>query len=128
MIIKWNNNCWICFMVQWTRKPGICLQLNWTFEGQNGILLKFSHMYIYGLGAVECMSSPASQYSVLDAERIERVDDNTFKCYVYRLKFFALEVCLVLLVRVEEQPDVCCINLLFCKVCVYTLLTLLILH
>ncbi|WZZ37743.1 hypothetical protein YC2023_034002 [Brassica napus] len=28
--------------------------------------------------AVEYMSLPASQYSVLDAERIERVDDNTF--------------------------------------------------
>ncbi|XP_059628384.1 uncharacterized protein LOC132271123 isoform X2 [Cornus florida] len=63
----------------------------------------------------EYMSLPASQYSVLDAERIERVDDNTFRCYVYRLKFFAFEVCPVLLVRVEEQPNGCCINLLSCK-------------
>lgn len=62
------------------------------------------------------MSLPASQYSVLDAERIERVDDNTFRCYVYRFKFFAFEVCPVLLVRVEEQPDGCSINLLSCKV------------
>ncbi|KAJ6349954.1 hypothetical protein OIU78_006197 [Salix suchowensis] len=44
---------------------------------------------------LEYMSLPASQYSVLDAERIERVDDNTF--------------------RVEEQPDGCCIKLLSCK-------------
>ncbi|KDO45174.1 hypothetical protein CISIN_1g026771mg [Citrus sinensis] len=28
---------------------------------------------------IEYMSLPASQYSVLDAERIERVDDNTFR-------------------------------------------------
>ncbi|XP_044508185.1 uncharacterized protein LOC123227454 isoform X2 [Mangifera indica] len=61
------------------------------------------------------MSLPASQYSVLDAERIERVDDNTFRCYVYRLKFFAFEVCPVLLVRVEEQPNGCSINLVSCK-------------
>lgn len=65
------------------------------------------------------MSLPASQYSVLDAERIERVDDNTFRCYVYRIKFFAFEVCPVLLVRVEEQPKGCCIKLLSCKVCFY---------
>lgn len=64
---------------------------------------------------IEYMSLPASQYSVLDAERIERVDENTFRCYVYRIKFFAFEVCPVLLVRVEEQPDGCCIRLLSCK-------------
>ncbi|KAI5344340.1 PREDICTED: DUF1997 [Prunus dulcis] len=63
----------------------------------------------------EYMSLPASQYSVLDAERIERVDENTFRCYVYRFKFFAFEVCPVLLVRVEEQPNGSCIKLLSCK-------------
>ncbi|KAK6933463.1 Protein of unknown function DUF1997 [Dillenia turbinata] len=64
---------------------------------------------------IEYMSLPASQYSVLDAERIERVDDNTFRCYVYRFKFFNFEVCPVLLVKVEEQPNGCCIKLLSCK-------------
>ncbi|KAF7132144.1 hypothetical protein RHSIM_Rhsim09G0145300 [Rhododendron simsii] len=63
----------------------------------------------------EYMSLPASQYSVLDAQRIERVDDNTFRCYVHTFKFFAIEVCPVLLVRVEEQPNGCCIKLLSCK-------------
>ncbi|KAF3434104.1 hypothetical protein FNV43_RR25207 [Rhamnella rubrinervis] len=63
----------------------------------------------------EYMSLPASQYSVLDAERIERVDDNTFRCYVYKFKFFAFEVCPVLLVKVEVQPNGCCIKLLSCK-------------
>ncbi|KAF5192572.1 putative RAP release 2, galactose-binding-like domain protein [Thalictrum thalictroides] len=64
---------------------------------------------------IEYMSLPASQYSVLDAERIERVDESTFRCYVTRIKFFAFEVCPVLLVRVEEQPNGCCIRLLSCK-------------
>ncbi|KAJ6892519.1 hypothetical protein NC651_025654 [Populus alba x Populus x berolinensis] len=68
-----------------------------------------------GRPLMEYMSLPASQYSVLDAERIERVDDSTFRCYVYRFKFFAFEVCPVLLVRVEEQPNGCCIKLLSCK-------------
>ncbi|XP_022992977.1 uncharacterized protein LOC111489142 isoform X1 [Cucurbita maxima] len=63
----------------------------------------------------EYMSLPASQYSVLDAERIERIDDCTFRCYVYRFKFFAFEVCPVLIVRVEVQPNGCCIKLLSCK-------------
>lgn len=61
------------------------------------------------------MALPASQYSVLDAQRIERIDDNTFRCYVYRLKFFSFEVCPVLVVRVEEEPYGCCIRLLSCK-------------
>ncbi|CAI0442525.1 unnamed protein product [Linum tenue] len=70
---------------------------------------------LVGNFVAEYMSLPASQYSVLDAERIERVDDNTFRCYVYRFKFFNFEVCPVLLVKVEEQPYGCCINLLSCK-------------
>lgn len=62
------------------------------------------------------MRLPASQYSVLDAERIERVDDNTFRCYVYKVKFFNFEMCPVLLVRVDEEPFGCSINLLSCEV------------
>eukprot|EP00271_Cylindrocystis_brebissonii_P015471 TRINITY_DN38374_c0_g1_i1.p1 TRINITY_DN38374_c0_g1~~TRINITY_DN38374_c0_g1_i1.p1 ORF type:complete len:312 (+),score=43.06 TRINITY_DN38374_c0_g1_i1:238-1173(+) len=62
----------------------------------------------------EYMSLPVSQYSVLDAERIERVDDITFKCYVQSLKFLNFEVTPVLLVRVDPQPNGCCIRLLSC--------------
>ncbi|CAN0826040.1 hypothetical protein LINGRAPRIM_LOCUS2153 [Linum grandiflorum] len=68
-----------------------------------------------GRPLIDYMSLPASQYSVLDAERIERIDDDTFRCYVYRFKFFNFEVCPVLLVKVEEQPNGCCIKLLSCK-------------
>ena len=38
------------------------------------------------------MVLPASQYSVLDAQRIERLDEDTFRCYVGGLKLFSLEV------------------------------------
>lgn len=62
----------------------------------------------------EYMRLPASQYSVLDAERIERIDDSTFRCYVHRLQFFALEVCPVLLLNVKLVEDGCCISLLSC--------------
>nr|AFK45801.1 unknown [Medicago truncatula] len=64
---------------------------------------------------IEYMRLPASQYSVLDAERIERVSEDTFRCYVYTIKFFTFEVCPVLLVKVEQQPNGCCIKLLSCK-------------
>lgn len=33
------------------------------------------------------MTLPASQYSVLDAKRIERIDDDTFRCYVGGISF-----------------------------------------
>ncbi|XP_024375571.1 uncharacterized protein [Physcomitrium patens] len=62
----------------------------------------------------EYMALPASQYSVLDAERIERVDDTMFKCYAHRFKFFNFEVGPVLLVKVDTQPDGCCIRLISC--------------
>lgn len=71
---------------------------------------------IYFACVVEYMKLPASQYSVLDAERIVRVSEDTFRCYVYTIKFFTFEVCPVLLVKVEQQPHGCCIKLLSCKV------------
>ena len=47
------------------------------------------------------MALPASQYSVLDAQKIERLDDNSFRCYVGGLKFFGLRVEPVLTVSVS---------------------------
>lgn len=55
------------------------------------------------------MALPASQYSVLDAQKIERLDDNTFRCYVGGLKFFGVRVEPVLTVSVivgEKGPTV----------------------
>eukprot|EP00887_Chlorella_sp_A99_P000316 scaffold13.g316.t1 len=38
------------------------------------------------------MTLPASQYSLLDAHRVERIDDSTFRCYVGGLQFLSLHV------------------------------------
>ena len=61
------------------------------------------------LHAAEYMALPASQYSVLDAKRIERIDDDTFRCYVGGLKLFNFSIDPVLTVSVivtERGPTV----------------------
>lgn len=66
--------------------------------------LKVSHVL-----AGEYMQLPASQYSVLDAKQIERIDDDTFRCYVSGLRLFNLVVEPVLTVSVivtERGPTV----------------------
>lgn len=54
--------------------------------------------------AADYMALPASQYSVLDAETVERLDDNTFVCHVAGLTFFSFEVHPVLTVSVSVGP------------------------
>jgi hypothetical protein len=59
--------------------------------------------------AAEYMTLPASQYSVLDAKKIERIDDDTFRCYVGGLHLFSFVVEPVLTVSVvvgERGPTV----------------------
>lgn len=46
------------------------------------------------------MRLPASQYSVLDAKKIERIDDDVFLCYVGGLNFLGFVVNPVLKVSV----------------------------
>lgn len=58
------------------------------------------------------MALPASQYSVLDARKIERLDDTTFKCYVGRLAFFGFSVEPVITVSVVVEERGCTIKLL----------------
>jgi hypothetical protein len=58
------------------------------------------------------MALPASQYSVLDARKIERLDDTTFKCYVGRLAFFGFSVEPVITVSVVVEDRGCTIKLL----------------
>ena len=52
--------------------------------------------------AAEYMALPASQYSVLDAKKIDRIDERTFRCYVNAIRFLGLTIEPVLTVRVEE--------------------------
>lgn len=57
----------------------------------------------------EYMTLPASQYSVLDAKRVERLDADTFKCYVGGVHFFSFHVEPVITVSVtvgERGPIV----------------------
>lgn len=51
------------------------------------------------------MTLPASQYSVLDAQRVERIDADTFRCYVGGINFlsFRVEPVLTLSVIVGER-------------------------
>ncbi|GAX79194.1 hypothetical protein CEUSTIGMA_g6634.t1 [Chlamydomonas eustigma] len=63
------------------------------------------------------MSLPASQYSVLDARKIERINDEMFRCYVGELQMFSWSVEPVLTVSVTVEPEAggCTIRLLSCK-------------
>lgn len=65
-----------------------------------------------GRSLADYMALPASQYSLLDARRTERIDDNTFKCYVGRLNFPGLSVEPVLTLTVTTQERGCTIQLL----------------
>ena len=61
------------------------------------------------------MALPASQYSVLDGNKVERLDDETFRVYVGALKFFTFEIEPVLTLRVHPVEDGCDISMLACK-------------
>ncbi|KAG1667469.1 hypothetical protein FOA52_012224 [Chlamydomonas sp. UWO 241] len=65
----------------------------------------------------EYMALPASQYSVLDARKIERIDDDTFRCFVGELRFgqWAMEPVLTCAVVVEPEAGGCTIKLLSCE-------------
>lgn len=61
------------------------------------------------------MALPASQYSVLDARKIERIDESTFRCYVGNLGFFGFSVEPVITVSVTVEEQGCTIKLLSAK-------------
>lgn len=48
------------------------------------------------------MQLPVEQYSVLDAERIERVEENVFKCYLSRIQMFRFVIEPILTVQVDS--------------------------
>ena len=51
------------------------------------------------------MSLPASQYSTLDGEKVERVGDDTFVCTLGKLDFLGFVLQPVLTARVDVKPD-----------------------
>lgn len=63
----------------------------------------------------EYMALPVSQYSVLDAAKIERLSENTFKCYVGDFTMFGVKVEPILTVSVIANERGCSIDLLDCE-------------
>ena len=61
------------------------------------------------------MALPASQYSVLDARKIERLGENTFRCYVGKFSIFAFEIEPVIEVDVLTNERGCVVSLRDCK-------------
>ena len=55
----------------------------------------------------EYMSLPASQYSTLDGEKVERVGDDTFVCTLGSFDFLGFKLQPVLTARVDVRPDGC---------------------
>ena len=65
--------------------------------------------------AGEYMALPASQYSVLDGAKVERLTDDTFRVNVSGFSFFSFEVEPILTVSVQPTDAGCRIELLACK-------------
>lgn len=61
------------------------------------------------------MALPASQYSVLDGRRVERLTDDSFRCYVGEVQFLTWRVEPVLTVSVNVEEKGCTIKLLSCE-------------
>ena len=59
-------------------------------RGQTAGVVAVEEKEVESLGTY--MTLPASEYSVLDAKRVERIDQNTFRCYVAGFKFFKVVV------------------------------------
>lgn len=61
------------------------------------------------------MALPVSQYSVLDAKQVERLDESTFKCHVGAIRFFGFIVKPIVTVDVRTDAAGCFINMLDCE-------------
>lgn len=61
------------------------------------------------------MALPASQYSVLDGAKVERLTDDTFRVNVSGFSFFSFEVEPILTVSVQPTDAGCRIEMLACK-------------
>lgn len=53
----------------------------------------------------EYLALPASQYSVLSADQVERLSDSSFRCSLGSLNFFGTKVCPILFVDVNVFPE-----------------------
>jgi len=51
------------------------------------------------------MSLPATEYSVLDAEKVTRIDETTFRCEVTKISMFGVTMQPVLTAQVDVRPE-----------------------
>lgn len=61
------------------------------------------------------MTLPASQYSVLDGAKVERLTDDTFRVNVSGFSFFSFEIEPIVTVSVQPTDTGCRIEMLACK-------------
>ena len=61
------------------------------------------------------MALPASQYSVLDGNQVERLSDDTFRVFVEGFNFFSFKVHPILTLQVQTMERGCIISMLACK-------------
>lgn len=61
------------------------------------------------------MALPVGQYSILDANQVERLGDSTFKCYVDAVNFFGFVVKPIVTVDVKANKSGCYIKMLDCE-------------
>lgn len=66
--------------------------------------------------AAEYMTLPVSQYSVLDADKVERLDEDTFRVQTSRVKFFGVEMTPIMTLTVKPHSTGCEITMLDCTV------------
>ena len=64
----------------------------------------------------EYMTLPVSQYSVLDAEKVERLDENTFKVQTSTVSLFRIKMTPVMILTVTPHDSGCEVQLLKCTV------------
>lgn len=62
------------------------------------------------------MTLPVSQYSVLDAEKVERVSGDLFRVQTGALKFLRTTVTPVMMLTVKPHETGCEVTLLQCRV------------
>ena len=75
-------------------------RVTWRAAAKGSVVVKESQRSVE-----EYMALPASQYSVLSAEQIQRLSDTEFKCTLPTMNFFGTKICPVLYVDVNVYPE-----------------------
>jgi hypothetical protein len=80
--------------------PSNLPRVTWTAAAKGSVAVKENKRSVE-----EYMGLPASQYSVLSADQIERLSDTEFKCVLPTMNFFGTKICPILYVDVNVYPE-----------------------